>query len=59
MSLSFDGQVLAVGGPGDNNKLGATWIFECDGSRYKQLGIKLVGIDPSGSLAFQGKEKII
>lgn len=56
VSLSSDGTFLAVGGPGDNNGLGATWIFVYDGSStYQQLGEKLVGNDPSGS-SWQGKK---
>ena len=45
MSLSSDGHLLAVGGPWDNNGIGAVWIFVSDGSTgsYHQMGDKLVG----------------
>lgn len=55
MSLSSDGQILAVGGIGDDFYVGATWIFAYDGSVYQQLGEKLVGADSVGS-SLQGKE---
>lgn len=44
MSLSLDGNFLAIGGPGDNNGIGATWTFVYNGSTYQQLGRKLVGL---------------
>ena len=56
MSLSSDGSILAVGGPLDNNNVGATWLFRYDGSGgYTQLGDKLVGTGYDG-FAWQGKE---
>lgn len=55
VSLSTDGRILAVGGPYDNQSIGATWIFEFDGSSYQQRGNKLVGYDVSISGALQGK----
>ena len=56
MSLSSDGDILAVGGPYDNSGVGATWIFLSDGTTYKQLDLKLVGNDASGS-TYQGKTR--
>lgn len=44
MDLSSDGHILVVGGPYDNNGVGATWVFENNGSTYQQLGRKLVGL---------------
>lgn len=58
MSLSSDARILAVGAPGDDNKIGATWIFLYDGSLYKQLGNKLVGYNSSG-FSHQGEGKIL
>lgn len=43
MSLSSDGEILAVGAPFDDNDIGATSIFQYNGSTYNQLGDKLVG----------------
>lgn len=43
VSLSADGNTLAVGGPGDNSGVGAVWIFvrsEC--GKWTQEGAKLV-----------------
>lgn len=54
MSLSLDSMYLAVGGPGDNEGVGATWVFirkdKCiDGNPcYTQFGEKLVGNDAEG-----------
>ena len=48
MSLSLDGGILAVGGPGDNGGIGATWIYVSDGFTYQPLSPKLVGSGSSG-----------
>ncbi len=56
MSLSWNGDILADGGPQDDSGIGATWIFVYDAitTRYNQLGEKLVGTGRSGS-SQQGK----
>lgn len=58
MSVSGgDAEFLAVGGPYDENGIGATWIFKFDGkSTYQQLGYKLVGRGVEGGKANQGKD---
>lgn len=43
VSLSSNGSLLAVGGPFDNDKVGATWVFKYNGSNYSKLGSKLIG----------------
>lgn len=43
VSLSSDGEILAVGAPSDDDDIGATSIFHYNGSTYNQLGDKLVG----------------
>jgi hypothetical protein len=43
VSLSDDGNTLAVGGPGDNGDQGATWIFTRTAGIWTQQGAKLVG----------------
>ncbi len=48
VSLSEDGNVLAVGGPLDANGVGATWIFTRSGGVWSQL-VKLVGTDAVAS----------
>ncbi len=48
VSLSADGNTGVAGGPGDNNSIGAAWIFTRSGSVWSQQGIKLVPNDPAG-----------
>lgn len=43
VSLSSDGNTLAVGGEKDNSRVGATWIFTRAGGVWSQQGPKLVG----------------
>lgn len=62
-SMSSDGRFLAAGGPGDNAGMGATWIFQFNGStyKYKQLGEKLFGLGSTCSeflLDVGGKRKV-
>jgi hypothetical protein len=43
VSLSSDGNLLAVGGPGFHNDLGATWVYRFDGSAWAMMpGMPLV-----------------
>ena len=53
VSLSADGNTAIVGGRGDNNSLGAAWIFARSGSVWTQQGSKLVGTG-SSLAAWQG-----
>ena len=61
VAISYDGSIIAVGSPADNNNTGATWIFVRTGpssvtnvnagqtgQSYYQLGSKLVGTGFSG-----------
>jgi len=43
VSLSADGNTLAVGGPNDGGGTGATWIFTRSVTTWTQQGSKLVG----------------
>jgi len=43
ISLSDDGNTLAVGGYNDNAGIGATWVFNRSGGVWSQQGSKLVG----------------
>jgi hypothetical protein len=43
VALSADGNTLAIGGYGDDNYLGATWVFTRSGTTWTQQGDKLVG----------------
>ncbi len=52
MSLSSDGNTLAVGGSADGS-FGATWVYIRNGSTWSQQGSKLVGTGAVGS-SYQG-----
>jgi hypothetical protein len=43
VSLSSDGNTAIVGGPSDNNGIGAAWVFTRSGGVWSQQGNKLVG----------------
>src|SRR5689334_13798492 len=43
VALSYDGNTLVVGGPGDNGNIEATWIFTRIQTFWVQLNSKLVG----------------
>lgn len=43
LSMNYEGNVLVVGGSGDNGSIGATWIFTESGGIWTQFGSKLVG----------------
>jgi hypothetical protein len=53
LSLSADGNTLAVGGLGDNGGTGAVWLFTRSGNLWAQQGPKLLGSGAIGS-ASQG-----
>ena len=52
VALSSDGNTAIVGGPEDNNKKGAVWVFTRSGGVWTQQGGKLLGI--GGAYASQG-----
>jgi hypothetical protein len=54
VSISSDGKTIAVGGYGDNNYIGATWIFIHNTTGWFQQGGKLVGNNTIGSTVYQG-----
>ncbi len=43
VSVSADGNTVAVGGVSDNNDTGAVWIFTSSGNTWSQQGNKLTG----------------
>jgi hypothetical protein len=47
-ALSSDGNTALIGGPGDNGKVGAAWVFTREGSSWKQQGAKLTGGGETG-----------
>lgn len=54
VSLSADGNSLAVGGPIDNSGAGAVWIWTRTGNIWSQYGSKLVGTGATGPSSQQG-----
>jgi hypothetical protein len=55
VSVSADGNTFIEGGPGDNNFLGAAWIFTRNNGVWSQKGSKLVGAGAVSQSAFQGE----
>ena len=43
VSLSADGRTALIGGPADNDDVGAGWVFTRSGTTWTQQGSKLVG----------------
>ena len=43
VALSADGNTALIGGPGDNDDVGAAWVFTRSGSTWTQQGAKLTG----------------
>ncbi len=49
VSLSADGDTAVVGGEGDDDGVGAAWVFTRTGGAWTQLGEKLVGSGAVGT----------
>ena len=49
VALSSDGNTALIGGYGDNDLVGAAWVFTRSGSTWTQQGEKLTGNEESGS----------
>jgi hypothetical protein len=47
--LSADGNTALIGGPFDNGRVGAAWVFTRSGSTWTQQGAKLVGSGYTGT----------
>jgi FG-GAP repeat len=54
VSLSNDGNTAIVGGSGDNNSVGAAWVFARAGGAWSQQGQKLVGTGVADPFGAQG-----
>ncbi len=52
VALSGDGGTALVGGRGDNEFVGAAWVFARSGSTWAQQGEKLTGAEESGEGRF-------
>jgi hypothetical protein len=48
VAISGDGNIAIVGGSGDNDNSGATWVFARSGGVWSQQGAKLVGTGAAG-----------
>jgi hypothetical protein len=49
VALSADGNTALIGGPFDDNDVGAAWVFTRSGSTWVQQGPKLVGSGAVGA----------
>ncbi len=49
VAVSADGNTAVVGGYGDNNDIGAVWIYTRSGGAWTQQGDKLVGTGNTGT----------
>jgi hypothetical protein len=54
VSLAADGNTAIIGGPGDNDALGAAWVFTRSSGVWTQQGSKLVGTGAAPVQARQG-----
>ena len=50
VALSSDGNTLIAGGPYDNSRVGAAWIFTRTNGLWVQQGTKLVGTGSTGAM---------
>ncbi len=55
VALSGDGNTALVGGPTDNNGVGAVWVFTRSDGAWSQQGSKLVGTGAVGGGQHQGQ----
>lgn len=54
VSMSYNGQYVAIGGNGDNSNIGATWVFQnFGGGLWIQVGTKMIGTGATAN-AHQG-----
>ncbi|WP_316189345.1 hypothetical protein [Bradyrhizobium sp. SZCCHNS1054] len=51
VALSADGDTALVGGPYDNSRTGAAWVFTRSGGAWTQQGSKLIGAGAVGNAA--------
>jgi phage gpG-like protein len=52
VALSGDGNTALVGGPGDNTRVGAAWVFTRSEGKWTQQGTKITGKEETGSAEF-------
>lgn len=56
VSISGDGNTIALGGRQDNNYVGATWIFSRTNNLWSQQGAKLIGTGAVGTTSQGGSQ---
>jgi hypothetical protein len=54
VALAADGSTALVGGPADDGRKGAAWVFSRSGSSWTQQGGKLTGSGATGNASFGG-----
>ncbi|HEX3909180.1 MAG TPA: hypothetical protein VHW67_00590 [Solirubrobacteraceae bacterium] len=52
VALTADGDTSLIGGPADNSRKGAAWVFTRSGSTWSQQGSKLAGTGETGAGEF-------
>ena len=52
VALSANGEYALIGGPSDNGKIGAAWVFLRSGTTWAQQGPKLTGKEETGAGEF-------
>ena len=52
VALSANGEYALIGGPSDNGKVGAAWVFLRSGTTWAQQGPKLTGKEEAGAGEF-------
>jgi hypothetical protein len=55
VSISSDGNTAIIGGYGDDNFVGAVWVWTRSAGVWSQQGSKLIGSDAVGSQIYQGQ----
>src|SRR5439155_1074348 len=55
VAVSSDGNTALLGGPGDNGKAGAAWVFTRSGSTWTQQGSKFTGSGAAGTTSGFGE----
>jgi phosphodiesterase/alkaline phosphatase D-like protein len=48
VALSSNGNIALIGGPADNNEVGAAWLFARSGANWTQQGEKLTAVNEFG-----------
>ena len=65
VALSGDGSTALIGGSGENDSVGAAWVFTRSGNTWSQQGPKLTAPDPGGdfgssvALSLDGRTALI